>query len=204
MSAADNPPFQRLFVALPVPPEFQAVIGRAQAKLKRASPPGAVRWGRPGQFHMTLKFLGDILSAQLPALQAALAGACAGFETFEVAAGGIGFFPNARSPRVIWAGVSDDGKALNELHRRIHAAVLPFAPADVGERFAGHITLGRIRPGRQSSLKRIFDRLAALRDAEFGRWTADRVELLRSELTPDGARHEVVAAFGLEPKPDSI
>lgn len=196
--------FQRLFVALPIPPEVQAVIGWVQARLKRESPPGAMRWGRPGQFHVTLKFLGDFPSAQLAALQSALAGACAGFETFDLVAGGIGFFPSARSPRVIWAGVGDERQALIGLQRRIHAAVLPFAPADVGERFAGHITLGRIRPGRQGSVKRVFERSAALRDVEFGRWTADRVELMRSELSSDGARHEVVEAFRLEPKHDSI
>ena len=204
MSPEDSLAFQRLFVALPVPPEVQLVIGRVQARLKRESPPGAMRWGRLGQFHVTLKFIGDFPSAQLPALRAALAGACKAVEAIELVARGIGFFPSNRSPRVIWAGVGDKHQALIGLHRRIHEAVRPFAPADPGERFAAHITLGRIRPGRQVSMKRAFDRSGALRDVEYGRWTTDRVELMRSELSSDGARHAVVDTFRLYSKHDSI
>jgi 2'-5' RNA ligase len=133
----------RLFIALPVPAKKREVIARAQGQLKRAAPPGLIRWTRAEQFHLTLKFLGDIPATQVEALKVAVDEVCAGFSPMILSAGGIGFFPDERKPRVLWAGAADAGEQLAEVHRRIHAAVRPFAPADRSERFAAHITLGR-------------------------------------------------------------
>jgi len=72
-----NPsPFLRLFIALAVPPEVREEIGRAQGRLRRDAPPGAIRWTRHEQFHVTLKFLGDIPSAQLAALESSVSRVC--------------------------------------------------------------------------------------------------------------------------------
>lgn len=193
----NQPAFLRLFIALPVPAEVREEIGRAQGRLRREAPRGAVRWTRPEQFHVTLKFLGDFPSAQLEALKQAVSGACAGVAPMALAARGIGFFPNASKPRVLWAGASDSEGRLAELHRRIHAAVLPFAPADSSERFSSHITLGRFKPGRYGSLERFLECAEVLRSKTFGEWRADEVEIVRSILTPDGAEHASVCGCRL-------
>jgi RNA 2',3'-cyclic 3'-phosphodiesterase len=194
------PAFLRLFIALPVPADVRSEIGRAQGQLRRCSPPGAIRWTRPEQFHLTLKFLGDMPSAQLDALGKSVAEACAGFPPIQLAANGIGVFPNAQKPRVIWAGADDDGGQLAELHRRIHAAILPFAPADSSERFSGHITLGRFKPGRHRPMNDLLERAAMLRSRHFGHWLADEVEIIRSELTANGAAHTPVCVCKLAVK----
>jgi 2'-5' RNA ligase len=93
---------------------------------------------------------------------------------------------------VLWAGASDEGDRLPELHRRIHAAVLPFAPADDSERFSSHITLGRFKPGHHGSLEDFLERAAVWRSHQFGRWQAGEVEIIRSVLTPEGAAHSPV------------
>ena len=194
----ENPPaFLRLFIALAVPEVVRGEIARAQGQLRRVAPPGAIGWTRPEQFHLTLKFLGDIPSTQLDALKQAIAGACAGFSVMSLTAAGIGFFPHTKKPRVIWAGASDAARQLAELQRRLHMAVLPFAPADRSERFSAHVTLGRFKPGHHGSLKALLERAAALEIHQFGNWTADAVELIRSELTSTGAVHSPVGIFRL-------
>lgn len=197
MPEEPRPEFLRLFIALPVPLEVRAEIARAQGRLKRCLPSGVVRWTRAEQFHLTLKFLGDIHSTQIAALKKTVAEACGGLLPFALSAKGVGFFPNAQRPRVIWGGVEHDD-TLTELHRRIHLAVLPFAPADTSERFAGHITLGRFRAGRRCVLTGLMESASSLRARSFGGWVAGQVELLRSELSATGARHELVATFPLE------
>jgi 2'-5' RNA ligase len=197
MSGENLPGFLRLFIALPVPAEVRDNIARAQSQLRRAAPSGALRWTRPEQFHLTLKFLGDIPSAQLDALKQSMAEVCAGFSVFPLAAAGIGFFPHAQKQRVLWAGAADETGQLAELQRRMHAAVLPFAPADRSERFSGHITLGRFKPGHFGSLENLLERAARLRAQNFGGWPAETVELVRSELTSEGALHVPVGAFAL-------
>lgn len=194
----DNlPAFLRLFIALPVPAEVRGEIARAQGRLKRCSPPGAIRWTQPEQFHVTLKFLGDFPAAQLDDLKRFLASACDNSSALKMSAHAAGFFPNLVKPRVLWVGAGDEDGLLDELQGRIHAAILPFSPADRSERFAGHITLGRFKPGRHGSLEALLAQVAKLHSFRFGEWRAESVELVRSELTSVGATHQPIATFSL-------
>ena len=86
--------FLRLFIALAVPPEVREEIGRAQGRLQRHSPPGAIRWTRPDQFHVTLKFLGDVPAEQVAALEKSVGPICAAFPPLPLSARGMGFFPS--------------------------------------------------------------------------------------------------------------
>ena len=194
----ENPsPFLRLFIALAVPPDVRREIRRTQGQLQRRCPPGAVRWTQPDQFHVTLKYLGDVPPAQLVAVEKAVSAVCAGTPALRLWARGVGFFPSAQRPRVIWAGADDDGGKLAELHRRLDEALRPFAPAEKQESFTGHITLGRFKPGPHPGMKELLDRAAMLQSREFGGWLAGSVEIVRSELTSTGARHTPLTAYPL-------
>jgi 2'-5' RNA ligase len=197
MADENQAAFLRLFIALPVPEDVRGEIARAQGQLKRSAPPGAIRWTRADQFHLTLKFLGDFPSAQLDAMKKSVTEACIGFGAIQLAAHGMGFFPNAKKPRVLWAGAGDDEDRLAELHHRIHAAVLPFAPADSSERFSSHITLGRFKPGHHGSMDNFMGRAAQFHARQFGSWLADKVEIIQSNLTPEGAMHTVICVCPL-------
>jgi 2'-5' RNA ligase len=189
--ASDNPSpaFLRLFIAIAVPPDVQKEIGRAQGQLRRNSPPGAIRWTRPEQFHVTLKYLGDVPAGQVAALEKSAVEVCARFSALRLSANGIGFFPGAQRPRVIWAGVDEPGGQLAELHRQLDEVMQPFAPAEKPERFAGHITLGRFKPGWHAAIPKLQERATRLRQRHFGDWLAGEVEIVRSELTAAGAMH---------------
>jgi 2'-5' RNA ligase len=136
-------------------------------------------------------------SAQLDRLKTLVAEACSVIPPINLSAEEIGFFPNARKPRVIWAGAVDGTGNLTELHRRIHAAVLPLVPADSSERFSSHITLGRFKPGHHGSTKSLLERAAKLGKKYFGGWLAEEVEIIRSDLTPDGAVHTPICVCRL-------
>jgi len=194
----ENPPaFWRLVIAIAVPPEVRQEIGRAQSRLQRHSPPGAVRWTRPEQFHITLKFLGDVPVEQVVALEKSVAVVCAGFPALRLSARGIGFFPSERKPRVIWAGASDDGGHLPGLHRHLDEALRWLAPAELPEKFTSHITLGRFKLGHHAAIPKVVALAAELRNRDFGNWQSDKVEIIRSELSSDGAEHTPIAAFPL-------
>ncbi|MDD5140724.1 MAG: RNA 2',3'-cyclic phosphodiesterase [Verrucomicrobiales bacterium] len=189
--------FLRLFIAIAIPPDVRKEIGRAQGRLRRHSPPSAIRWTRPDQFHVTLKYVGDVPLPQVAALEKSVSAACASCPVLQMKAHGVGFFPSAQRPRVLWAGAGDDSGQLAELHRQIDAAVRPFAPAEKPERFTGHITLGRFKPGRHGSVEKLLERATVLRDRHFGGWLAGAVEIVRSELTSTGAMHTPLASCPL-------
>lgn len=187
--------FLRLFVAIAVPPELQNEIGLAQGRLRRSSPPGAIRWTPPEQFHVTLMFLGDVRTAQVAALEESAAKVCAGCKVLKLSAQGIGFFPSPQRARVIWAGVDDDSGQLSKLQRQLEEAIRPFTPAERWGKFTSHITLGRFKPGYHSATPNLLKHATSLYQFHFGDWQAREVEIVRSELTSAGARHVSLASF---------
>lgn len=196
MASEAVPAFFRLFIAIPVPPEVRQEIGRAQGRLRRAAPPGTVRWTPADQFHVTLKFLGDVPVAQVAALQQAVAEVCGRQPALSLSARGIGFFPGVHKPRVVWAGADDGGGRLAELHRQLDAALYWLAPAEL--KFTGHITLGRFKPGRPLAVAPLLKVAAGYHARHFGDWLAREVEIVQSELTSLRAEHTPIAGFPLK------
>jgi 2'-5' RNA ligase len=196
-SDAPAPAFLRLFLAIAIPPKVRQEIGRAQGRLQRQAPPGAVRWTRPDQFHITLKFLGEVPAEQVTAVEKCVAPICGATPALLVSARGIGFFPGPHNPRVVWAGAHDAEGRMSELHRQFDEALRWLAPAEPLEKFAGHITLGRVKPGHHAAIPQLLALAAPLLTRPFGNWPAGEVELIRSELTATGATHTPMATFAL-------
>ena len=185
----------RLFVAIPVPEPFRDAIAIAQRELQSLVPRHAIAWTRPEQFHLTLRFLGGIPAACLGDLKAAVGAVCAKSCALRLRMTGLSFFPNARSPRVIWTGIQDAEHRLIDFQRQIEAAVRPFTSERSVNDFAGHATLGRVRDLKQSDAGKLAAHAQTIGNRILGEWTAREVELVRSELFPDGARHSPVAIF---------
>jgi len=185
----------RLFVAISMPEAIRDEMLSSQQELQRLVPRDAVRWTNPAQFHLTLRFLGDVPVERVPALQEAVKAVCAGVPALRLPAQGIGFFPNASSPRVIWVGVSDGEGRLVDLQKGIEGAVRPFAEGPASENFAGHVTLGRVKFLKRPEIEKLAAHAQTAKDHLFGEWTANEVELMRSELLPTGAQHTLLAAI---------
>jgi 2'-5' RNA ligase len=187
----------RLFIALPLPEAVKVSIEQSQTRLCSRISEQSVRWTTREQFHLTLKFLGAVPSERVDALVRSVADVMNGFQPSTLCATGIGFFPNARRPRVIWVGVRDEQGFLAKLQRKIEEATGDFTDEEPQEKFIGHVTLGRAKEiGRREA--EAFSKIAAeLAETTFGMWTADRVEIMRSQLSPKGAAHTCLAAIPL-------
>jgi 2'-5' RNA ligase len=211
MENGDKPKTLRLFVAMSPPEDVKDRIEKAQDQLRRATPGKIVRWIKRDQFHLTLKFLGNVAEPRVGELIEALRAGCTHFAPFCLRAEGIGFFPGARVPRVLWAGVSDKKGTLPELQRVIQTGVKKFTQEDSAEpgsagvppasQFTGHITLGRIQRIRPAESEALSQATTAIANPFFGEWTANCVALIRSELSPGGSRYTTVAAIPLSGAP---
>src|SRR5579883_3505547 len=107
----------RCFVAVDLAPGVRAVLARTQEALRRAAPRADVRWTRPEGLHVTLKFLGEVPEARCAEVAAALSGVAAAHRAVGVLARGLGGFPGAARPRVLWAGLARGGAELAALAR---------------------------------------------------------------------------------------
>ena len=191
----------RLFVAVTVPEGVKAKMEEAQAELRRLLPDRNIRWGRREQFHLTLRFLGHVAVARLDPLGEAIRAACQGFVALHLRAGGVGFFPDQRHPRVVWAGVQEQADQLPQLQQVVEAATEAFTTEKKEERFTGHVTLARIKGIKREEAEALGQAAGGMANRLFGVWTAYRVELMRSELWPQGARHTCLGSFALAGEP---
>ena len=197
---ADNEQF-RLFIAVSIPEEVKARMEAAQEELRRALRSHSVRWTRPEQFHLTLKFLGAVAAARAAELEGALRAACREFGPLQLRAERVGFFPDQRYPRVVWLGVQDADDRLTRLQQAVDTATRAFAAEQKEERFSGHVTLARIKGLHRSEAEALSQAAAGMGERLFGQWTALEVELMRSELMSQGARHSSLASIPLADLP---
>jgi 2'-5' RNA ligase len=154
----------------------------------------SIRWVRRANFHLTLFFLGPAVPRdRLAPIADALGAIAEETAPFEIAARGVGAFPNLARPRVIWVGLHGD--ALAGLAARVAEAARRCGFAPERRAYSPHLTIGRVRlfrsPGR---LRRALNEAA---DSSFGVSRIERVMLYRSEPGPQSSIYQELAAFPL-------
>jgi 2'-5' RNA ligase len=155
----------RLFVAVWPPPEVVERLG----ELRRGERPG-VRWTTADQWHVTLRFLGEV-DDPAPVIDAL---ARAPLAPAEARLGPASKPLGRHAVAVPVAGLDD-------LARGIVVATAAFGTPPPDRDYHGHITLARLRHGNP--------RAVAGEPIE-ARWAVEDVLLVRSRLHPDGARYE--------------
>jgi RNA 2',3'-cyclic 3'-phosphodiesterase len=180
----------RIFIALAVEPGLRAGIGEIQRRLEDSLPRGLVRWVAPEQMHLTLKFLGDVPSARIEELSAGIRRACRPAAPFQVRLEGLGSFPKARNPRVVWLGVQGKLEPFLRLQQGIETETSGLGNHGKRREFHPHLTIGRVKA--QAVEGRKVGEVIERGTVQAGAWSIREVELVRSQLTPQGARYSIL------------
>ena len=183
----------RLFLAIDLPETVRAELLRVQDQLRPLLPPRAARWTKPEQFHLTLKFLGNVPAADTAALSRAVHAVCDLAASMRLRAEGAGFFPDVRSPRVFWVDIKSVDGRLMEFQRQLELSVKPFAEKEEAKKFTAHVTLARFEKLRSRDTDKL--KAATAIGKTFGEWTAEEVLLIKSSLQPSGALHVILETF---------
>lgn len=183
----------RTFIALEMPLEIRNALDRVQQDLKQRGL--RMRWVRPGNIHLTLKFLGEVDAAGIGPITTVLEQAAAACPRLILSAKSVGVFPNVRRPNVFWAGIVGDIESLAAFQRTLDRQLEPLGFQAEKRPFRGHLTLGRVkaRPDRELLSAVLRDYIDFTTPA-FGVETA---VLFKSELKPSGAVYSHIAAAPL-------
>jgi 2'-5' RNA ligase len=140
----------RTFFAIEIPEALGTELRRVQLTLAPETP--GCRWVSGGAcFHMTLAFLGEVRNRDLPRLQQLVAASVARCEPCDLHFDGLGAFPSARRPRVVWAGLlARDPSLLARIQQAAALGARSAGYACTDDRFHPHVTLGRFKPDRRS------------------------------------------------------
>lgn len=153
---------------------------RVQSQISKTG--ADVKMVEPNNIHMTIRFLGDITEDMVEKIFEAMK--IIQFAPFAVKIHGVGAFPNVNYPRVLWAGITDGATQLKSIFDRMEPQLreLGFAPDPKG--FSPHLTIGRVRSGRNKNVLAEF--IVKNVNYDFGVVNAKCFRLKRSELTPKG------------------
>jgi 2'-5' RNA ligase len=179
----------RLFTALDLPAE---VAGNLEDLLRRLRPTARIRWSPPENLHITTKFIGEWPEARLDELKSALA-AIPARAPIAMRIHNLGFFPNARAPRIFWCGI--DAPGLAGLAEATDGATAALGIARETRPFSPHLTLGRIKD--RVNIEALNQAIAGLASAEFGCFEARSFFLYLSQLRPSGSVYTKLAELPL-------
>ncbi|XXF77361.1 RNA 2',3'-cyclic phosphodiesterase [Myxococcaceae bacterium GXIMD 01537] len=166
----------RLFVAVVL---GEAVEAHGVAAIERLRPRAPhARFVKAEGLHLTLSFLGEVDPARLPELREALARVAPRHAPLTLSIGGGGTFGAPSHPRVLWAGVGGDVKALQALQADVAGALEALGFPRDERAYSPHLTLARAKTPRGDAA--LGACAHALHGATWGEAPVDRLILFES------------------------
>jgi len=183
---------KRLFIAVDINERTREQIDEISKALRAAVDKRVnATWVRPDRMHLTMFFFGSADAELEHRIGKALATPIRE-QPFDLTFGGLGFFPDRGSPRVLWLGIQRGGVELRRTQQELQQRLQ--LPAE-REPFSPHLTLARFR----QRVPR--ERLAEIGDipASAGPSRIDRVTLYESRLSPAGPTYVGLAEAVMHP-----
>ncbi len=170
----------REFIAIELPGFLKQSLISVKDQLDTGD--AKVKWVRPENMHLTIKFLGEIDEEQEKEIAESIENAVSRIQPFNLGIENIGAFPRISNPRVIWAGINKND-ILDGIFEKIEKAAVNVGIPPEKRSFSPHLTLGRVKFMKKgSSLPQKF------KDVEFEsvEIPVSKIVLFRSKLTPEG------------------
>jgi len=184
----------RTFIAIDIPESVRTAIRTIQTDIRSCG--FKVRWTRPENIHLTLKFLGDVDTHLIPKINAAIKIAVKEIAPINLGGRSLGVFPNSRRPRVLWMGLFGQIGALLRLQKKIDAQLALLGFAKEKRTFTGHLTIGRIKG--KAPLRQVNRILTQYETYVTDPFVVKEVVLFKSQLTPGGSIYTHLESVSLK------
>jgi RNA 2',3'-cyclic 3'-phosphodiesterase len=180
----------RLFSAIEIPRSIAERLTMLRCGLSGA------RWIDPENYHLTLRFIGDVDGATARDFTNALGEIAV--PPFELKLSGLGSF-GGNKPRTIFADL-EPSPALEALQRANERAAREAGLPPEGRNFKPHVTLARLRGARPDAVASYLERQGGVAAEPF---TVSRFVLYSSRNSVGGGPYVIEAAYELEDDFDS-
>jgi RNA 2',3'-cyclic 3'-phosphodiesterase len=189
----------RAFIALYPSEEVRDRLVGLQSELRGREWARGFKWTQPDNLHLTLLFLGNVASTSVERLTTALRTAAEDIPPMSVGCNGLGCFPNARRPTVLWAGL-DGPPAFSDLHAAVLRECGRFAEKAEKKPFRPHLTLARAKWFDARFAAEFQADVDAHHSAASGTWNCASVSLVQSFLHSAGPEYRELARCPLAGK----
>jgi RNA 2',3'-cyclic 3'-phosphodiesterase len=172
----------RAFVAIELPEKIKRDIRKLQHAF--ASHGLDIRWVKPANMHLTVKFLGDVDPSDIESVGRVLSDTAANHPMFDLTPRGVGVFPNIRRPSIVWTGIAGQTDVLGSIHRSVNSGLSDIGFESDKRPYRGHLTLGRIKTHRNQN--RLVTALRVNQEFVSEAFSVERLVMFKSELQPAG------------------
>jgi len=131
----------RLFIGIEFPPQVLAALVDCQNRLRTSAKSG--RFKRQENFHLTLKFLGEVTADRVGDFTGPLTGIAQQNHPFSLRLGWMGQFGNNNPIRVVWVDVAGETEALHILQTKVEQVTVDLGFEPEIRRWRPHITLAQ-------------------------------------------------------------
>ena len=183
----------RSFVAIEISQNIKRNLGEIISKLSGAN--ADVKWVRPANMHITLKFLGSVEEGDILEICNVIKDAVVDVEPFDLEIGGLGAFPDIKKPKVVFVNIVDQSKTLLTLYERVEERLAYFGIKRESRKFTPHLTIGRVRS--QKNLKTLFGLIENNKKVSAGGLLVESIDLMMSELLPAGPEYSKLGTIDL-------
>ncbi len=183
----------RAFVGIPIPEKLKPKIVKIQERFSRFD----IKLVEPENLHFNLKFIKEIGEDKIEVLKKEIEKVVSIFEPFSLKVASFGVFPNEKYLRVIWLGVKDGKETLIALAKEVNNSLEKFGLRKEAK-FVPHLTLGRVRSGKNK--EEILRIIEELKDVDIGEMRVEKVVLFKSTLTSKGPIYEEIFSVNLGSK----
>lgn len=183
----------RSFISIELPEKVRSDLSEVEKRLKKTK--ADFRWVKPDNIHLTLKFLGEIKEESIGEIINVMRRACSHCNSFNLELEGVGLFPNLKYPRVLWVGIKDN-PLLTDLQTKIEDGMVSLGFKKDNKKFKAHLTLGRFRSS--TGKEDLMEAIEPHKKNSFGLTNVKYISLMKSDLSPFGARYTTVSEVPLK------
>ncbi|ALU11732.1 hypothetical protein EYM_04205 [Ignicoccus islandicus DSM 13165] len=177
----------RTFIAVDVEGILASKLEKLVESIKSTGAP--VKGVEAENFHVTLKFIGEIDEEMIDTIEEIMKHSVNGIEPHKVVLKGIGAFPNPFRPRVVWVGL-EGAEKLTTISSRLTKSLREKGIKVDTKQFVPHITLARVKGYR--NIDKLSEWIETMRDIEIGELEVKKIRLKKSILTPRGPIYETL------------
>ena len=173
---------KRLFIGIPI----ESLKSVRQVEVWKKDPQlnqNVLNWTTPGNWHITLFFLGNTEESTIPVLQQLIDESFSKIQAYQAELRGVGVFPNTHNPKVLWLGL-EDLQPLMAAYSKLGELLQQNGFSFDQKPLKPHLTIARVKRADNPSAFQLL--LIEYQETVFDEVNVNKVVLFESISTPAG------------------
>ncbi|HLD57717.1 MAG TPA: RNA 2',3'-cyclic phosphodiesterase [archaeon] len=184
----------RLFVGIDLDENLKGKVLEIQKELEPLCKFADLRLVERKNFHLTLKFLGDVQDNTVTEISERIKNTAENNQSFKISLSGLSFFGSGANIRVIFLSLAEGREKVIELERNLNQKLEDIRKEDFDPH--PHLTLARV--GFVLDRNKVVEKLKEMEKIEVGEMYVKEIKLFQSTLTKNGPGYSVVRSYDLK------